>query len=360
MNTTDEPKFSSAIREGWHEENFRETLSRDYEGLKEFFLNDERKERLKNMGTFKRFFVSSWWLLKILFFRLSPVRRVMVFVGSILLLARVNSGGADNTNNLPLIGGLILLFILMLELKDKLLAKNELEAGRKIQQALLPEQNPEIAGWDVWLYTKPANEVSGDLIDYIRLNGNKFGISIADVAGKGLHAALLMAKLQTIIHSFAPEFPTLSKFGKKLNETFMRESLPNIFASMVYTELSEGSGIVKFLNAGHYPPIGMVGKKLIEMSKGAPALGIVHNSRYKQESITLKKNDFLIIYSDGLTEAQDERGEFFGKERLTEFVKSTGRLNSTEIGEKLARLAEDFIGSAKQFDDLSLIVIKKN
>jgi len=359
-SNSEEPKFSSTIRDGFKEENFRDTLSRDYQELKEFFLNDERKEKLKMMGTIKRFFFSSWWLLKVLFYKLTPARRVLVFIGSVFIIVKWSTPAGESGNNLTVIGGLILLFVLMLELKDKLLAKNELEAGRKIQQALLPEQNPEIPGWDVWLYTKPANEVSGDLIDYIRLDENKFGISIADVAGKGLHAALLMAKLQTIIHTLAPEFTTLTKFGKKLNETFMRESLPNIFASMVYFEVKENSGVIKFLNAGHYPPVGKIGNEIKEMSKGAPALGIIHHSKYKEESVVLKKGDFFVIYSDGLTEAQNQKGDFFLKERLMQIVGSIMDESATAIGEKLISATDRFIGGAKQFDDLSLIVIKKS
>ena len=355
----DEPTFTGAIRDGWRDENLRDTLSQDYKDLKEFFLNDERKDRLKKMGAFRGFFYSTWWLIKILFLRLTPTRRILVLVGSILVFIRFESGNGNDTTNTVLVGGLILLFVLALELKDKLLAKNELEAGRKIQQALLPERTPEIPGWDVWLYTKPANEVSGDLIDYMRISEDKYGITLADVAGKGLHAALLMAKLQTIIHTLLPDFTSVAKFGKKLNEIFIRESLPNIFASLVYFEISPKTGVMKFINAGHFPPIGIVNGEMKELQKGAPALGIVHNSNYKEEKVTLKKGDFFVIYTDGLTESRNQYGEFFEKERLVKYIKSIQDQSASQIGDGLVSLAERFASNAKQFDDLSLIVIKK-
>ena len=105
-------------------------------------------------------------------------------------------------------GGLavgLLLLLLMLELKDKLVARSELQAGRIMQQALLPKEAPRVAGWDVWISTQPANEVGGDLIDFVTHEDGRVGLVLADVCGKGLPAALLMARLQATLLAFVPE-----------------------------------------------------------------------------------------------------------------------------------------------------------
>jgi len=121
-----------------------------------------------------------------------------------------------------------------LELKDKLHAKTELEEGRSVQNALMPEENPKVDGWDIWLYTRPANDVGGDLLDFTKISENNYGISLGDVAGKGLSAALLMAKLQSTIRAIVPDYISLSEFGNKLNHIFCRDSLPKLFSSLIY------------------------------------------------------------------------------------------------------------------------------
>ena len=112
-------------------------------------------------------------------------------------------GSTQISIHFPTLGIAILLFILMLELKDKLLAREELEAGRAVQRALMPDSGPTIPGWDVSLFTRSANDVGGDLVDYVPLDDQRNGLVLGDVAGKGLPAALLMAKLQSTLRALA-------------------------------------------------------------------------------------------------------------------------------------------------------------
>ncbi|OGU57551.1 MAG: hypothetical protein A2V66_11130 [Ignavibacteria bacterium RBG_13_36_8] len=357
---SEKSSFRNSFHESIRSKDKKEAIARDFKELKEFFFSEEQKENIKNMSWLKRIFYTSWWLLKTLFNKLTPIRRLLVLVGTIFILININQSGneANNSQNLHIIGGIILLFVLMLELKDKLLAKNELEAGRKIQQALLPERSPNIPGWDIWLFTRSANEVSGDLIDYFPLEKSRHALVIADVAGKGLHAALLMAKLQTIIRTLAPDSSSIGSFGKKLNSVFSRESLPNIFATVIYLEIKPDHGKVKLLNAGHYLPIGLINNKIQELPKGNPALGILHNAKFIEQSIQLKKDDFLLIYSDGLSEARNEEGEFYGKDRILELLPKLSGQPAQEIGNRLIKESDQFVGTAKANDDLSLIVLK--
>ncbi|MDZ7767285.1 MAG: PP2C family protein-serine/threonine phosphatase [Melioribacteraceae bacterium] len=191
---------------------------------------------------------------------MTPVRRLMFVLGIILIIlsnVEFQTAGSVSTgsSNSHVLGGFILVFVLMLELKDKLLAKDELEAGHKVQLALMPDENPKIDGWNVWLFTKSANDVGGDLIDYIEFDKEEYGISIGDVAGKGLSAALIMAKLQATIRALASREISLTELISKINKIFHRDSLKSIFASLIYIHVKSNHDQLRLVNAGHMPPV---------------------------------------------------------------------------------------------------------
>jgi phosphoserine phosphatase RsbU/P len=367
MNSNDknnqEPKLFDTLKDDLQKGNFRNDLSTDYSELKEFFLNTERKNRLAGMGKIKRFFVMFWWLLKELLLKLNPTRRLILLIGIILLVSvgrfGVNGDNVNFSSDTSVFGGIIILFILMLELKDKLLAKDELNAGKSVQVALMSERNPKVNGWNIWLFTQPANDVGGDLVDFVKLGNNQFGITLADVSGKGLGAALLMAKLQTIIRAFAPDLAELSSFGEKINKVFHKDILPNSFASMVYLKIEENCGDVEILNAGHLPPLHIKGNQIIELSKGNVALGLSNNSKYNTEKLVMEDSDYLLIYSDGVSEASNLNMEFYGVDRLKNFLKSTTYSSPEILGQRLLNHIYHFIGENKRSDDLSIVILQK-
>jgi sigma-B regulation protein RsbU (phosphoserine phosphatase) len=283
-------------------------------------------------------------------------------LGVLLILIsnfRLEAGGASAGSDTHVLGGILLVFVLMLELKDKLLAKDELEAGHKVQSALMPDSNPELEGWNVWLFTKSANDVGGDLIDYLKLSETKYCISIGDVAGKGLSAALIMAKLQSTIRALADVNLTLSDLVEKINKIFHRDSLKSIFASLLYLELEAGKNEIKFINAGHMPPI-LIKKDSIEpMDKGGAALGLMKDLKLKEEMLALESGEKFFIYSDGLTEAVDEEGAFFGDVRMMKVLNKQQQRSAEELGKYIVSTIEDFRGNAKMSDDLSIVIIEK-
>jgi hypothetical protein len=359
-----DPHIGRTIREDFHNVKIKDDFSGEYKDLKEYFLTDERKEKLKTMGRFKKFFILPWWLLKALYFKLTPFRRLLLIVGIIFLFLSGKTGYDSGNDSFTLdfstiLSGLIFLFIIALELKDKLHAKTELEEGRAIQIALMPAIQPKVKGWDIWLYTKPANDVGGDLLDIIKLDDNKFGISIGDVAGKGLSAALLMAKLQATVRALAPYFKSLSELGHKINEIFYRDSLPQLFASLIYIELESGKNSLKIFNAGHLPPFVIKNNFLTKLEKGAPALGLLANPHFDEKSFEIKNNELLVAYSDGVTEARNENGNFFGEESLKKELSNINDLDSKQIGEKLIAVVDNFVGKAKVHDDLTIAILKR-
>ncbi len=361
-NETSEPRIARTIIDDIRRGDFRQNVKRDYRELKEFFIDEVRRDRLKEMGIFKRWFYMSIWLLKSLFLKLTPASRILLVFSVVLLFSYSNTGnGNANVQFLGngILGYTLLLFILMLELKDKLLAKDELEDGRSVQIALMPESNPSVPGWSVWLFSRPANDVGGDMVDHIQISEEKHGIALGDVAGKGLRAALLMAKLQSTLRSLVTDYHSMSELGEKINRIFCRDSLPNIFASLIYMRLDAHSDRINILNAGHMPPFIIRGKNLEEMSKSSPAIGLMPNAVYTEQSVTLKKGDILVAYSDGVTEAKNEFGEFFGDQRLRVLLQGMGHLDSKEAGKKLLDSVEYFVGEERYTDDLSLVIIKK-
>ncbi len=338
------------------------SLRRDYRDLREFYLDDYKKTRLAGMGRLKRSIYMTGWLIKILLLRLTPIRRLLLILGLILILFSGNiqwRGGSVSTNaETYIIGGILIVFLLMLELKDKLLARSELEAGRSVQYALLPPRKPAIPGWSVWIYSQPANEVGGDLIDYLKVNETRHGIAIGDIAGKGLRAALLMAKLQATIRALVPEMTSLTQLMKRINSIFYRDSVRSIFASLIYFELLSNDGKIRFVNAGHIPPIIMSNDGLRQSAKSVPALGMLDETAHEEHNIELGSGEILVAYSDGITEARNENGAFFGEEQFFRILKNSLLLMPEKIGERVLHEISIFRGEARVYDDISLVIMK--
>lgn len=359
-NHVAEPKLRQTLKNDIKDVDLWTTFRRDFNELKKFYLDDEKKARLKQMKWWKRWIYTTGWLLKSLLLKLTPARRILLFLGMIfVLINRTVAPNGQNIESWNILGGFLLLFVLMLELKDKLLARDELEAGRKVQHALMPERSPFVAGWSLWLYTRPANEVGGDLVDFLNFGTNRRGMVLADVSGKGLQAALLTAKLQATVRALGQEYESLTKLVSKINEIFHRDSLPNMFASLLYVEIVPDSGQIKFVNAGHLPPLVLRSEGIREMPKGEQALGLIGTSSFTEQMETLEQNDVFLGYSDGLTDAKNEQGEFFGSERLLRLLPTWRNLSAEGLGQAITSEVDRFVGEARANDDLSLLILKR-
>ncbi len=312
------------------------------------------------MGRLRRWLHRGAWLLKSLFLNLTPTRRVLLAL-ALLLCVRAEWHGDSHSLQIdfgvaPIV---LLVLLLMLELKDKLVAKSELQAGRVVQQAMLPKEAPQIAGWDVWISTQPANEVGGDLVDFVTREDGRVGLVLADVSGKGLPAALLMARLQATLLAFVSELPSLAALASRLHRAFRRRGLENRFATLVYIELDPGSARIRLVNAGHMPPL-VVGPGQVEpLSVGGPALGIPTLATYEEQSVDLAAGQTLVVYSDGVTDALNEDGAFFGDERLLASLRESAGRPAAEVAHQLLGAVEAFVGEARWHDDVSLMVVRR-
>jgi phosphoserine phosphatase RsbU/P len=342
--------------------DFRHTVHRDLKDVYHFYLDEDERAHVASMRKPARWWVVGGRVARGLLLNLSPTRRILLLASVILAIQDdIQFSGSDWQFKIDLSGPafLLLLFILLLELKDKLLARNELETGRAVQMALLPAESPVFSGWDIWLYTRPANDVGGDLVDYLPLREGRLGLALGDVAGKGLGAALLMAKLQATLRALATQVSSLAELGSMMNEIFWRDQVAGRYATLAYLELGQGSGAVRVLNAGHLPPfiVGRGGYQ--EMEPSSPPIGILPGSNFVEQRITLNMGEMLFVYSDGVTEARNEAGEFFGDERLTRLLPRLAGLSSEDAADLVLAEVHRFMGEERYPDDLSLIVLRR-
>jgi len=335
---------------------FFKTLKREWQAIRDFYIDEESSRKLADMGRVRRGLYFTYWLLKSLFLKLTPARRLLLLLVFFLFFQHQNT--SSFSGNL-LLSGFVLLFILMLELKDKLLAKQELEAGRAVQFALMPETAPVIEGWDIWLYSRPAREVGGDLVDYLPVSADRHALVLGDVAGKGLGAALFMARLQAVLRALAPDYSNPALLIEKINTIFYRDKTANSFASLLYLEIQSGREEVICVNAGHLPPLLIGNNVLKELDKGQPALGLMDDTKYIEQTIRFIAGDVLLIYSDGLSEAKNAENKFFEDARIKRMAQQLAGDSAQKIGEKIVETVEQFTEDTPLSDDLSLMVIKK-
>jgi serine phosphatase RsbU (regulator of sigma subunit) len=350
-----DPKVGQTFFEDLRRGDFFKNIKRDFKGLKEFYIDEGHQKQLSDMNRIKRWFFFTVWLFKSLFFKLTPTRRLLIVAGVIFLFLGGNSG--VSTNGQVMLFVVILFFVLMLELKDKMLARSELEAGRSVQFALMPEETPKVSGWDIWLFTTPANDVGGDLVDFLKIDNARYGLALGDVAGKGLGAALFMAKLQATIRALAPDYLKLTDLASKINQIFHRDATANKFASLIYLVLNPDSNEIRLLNAGHFPPYIIHRDCITEDKKGDPALGIMKDTGFKEHTIKIKPGEGLCVYSDGVTEAMNEQEQFFGDARLQSILQESTSHSAKETGQEILRKIHAFIGDASLTDDLSMIIL---
>jgi hypothetical protein len=356
------PGLISTLRDDIAQGGFFTKLKREAEDIEDFYLNDEERAQLKKKGKIWRWFVLAWWVVKNSFYKLTPVRRLLLVFGLVVLSFNISwrTGDGGFSIHYSFLGVACILLVLILELKDKLLAHSELESGRAVQRAMNPEQAPFVPGWNVWLFTRSANEVGGDLVDFLRLAGDRFGIAIGDIAGKGLGAALFMVKIQATLRAFAPDYDSLTDLASKLNSILLRDGMPTKFASLLFIRIDSTAKTLRYVNAGHMPPLVVSKDGVTELPKGNVALGLSGDAVYTDQEVPLTLGQSFIVYSDGLTEAQNAAGEFYGIERLKVLSAQLSGISAQALGERVVADVTQFEGDARRNDDLSLVILQKS
>jgi phosphoserine phosphatase RsbU/P len=355
-------EFSKTVSSEVRYADIKSGVSRDLVALYNYYLDEKDRAKLAQMGKVRRWLYRIGWILWNLFLKLSWPRRLMLLISFILPWLGAFSFSSEHlsVNIEPgLLGYLIILVILMLELKDKLLAHDELAVGRAVQLALLPDDHPQLAGWDIWIFTRPANDVGGDLVDYLAYDDGRLGIMLGDVSGKGLGAALLMAKLQATLRAVITDGISPRTIGTRANRILCRDGLPGRFATLVYLEIQPNSDEILVMNAGHMPPIASRKRGVEELPPVSLPLGVKLTAEYCDQSIDVQPGDLVLAYSDGLSEAQNPTGEMFGEERVRHLTRQLRKYSAAEAGKRILMEIKRFIRDEAQEDDLSLVVVKR-
>jgi len=237
------------------------------------------------------------------------------------------------------------------------LEQRELAEARRIQRKLLPSSMPQIDGWEIASSWQPASGVGGDCFDAIAFGQNRLGLSIADVVGKGIPAALLMSNLQAAVRAFATDAAQPSELCQQVNRILCGHIAEGRFISFFYCVVDADLGTLTFSNAGHYAPILLRANGEVErLDFGGAVLGVFPDSGYEQGRVTVGAGDRLVLFTDGITEARNTQGEEFGEERLIELAIQNRVCSAPALQARLAQAVEEFTGGRFQ-DDATLIVM---
>jgi serine phosphatase RsbU (regulator of sigma subunit) len=241
--------------------------------------------------------------------------------------------------------------------KEKM--EKELALASQIQKDLLPSENPEVKNFDIAGANVSCYQVGGDYYDFVHVDSDRLGIAIADVSGKGVSSSLLMASLRAALHSeIHPEYD-LEMVSSKLNNFVHRSSSPNSFITFFYCELNHITRDLRYINAGHNPPIHLTkGGKVNRLESCGLCLGMFPNINYKIDTITLAPGDILLLYTDGFTESRDKQNNEFQEQGLIDLLSKHTKLNARELLDTFFAGVKSFTKSMDQMDDMTLIVIK--
>jgi sigma-B regulation protein RsbU (phosphoserine phosphatase) len=238
--------------------------------------------------------------------------------------------------------------------------ERELALASQIQKDFLPKENPSCDNFEIAGSNIPCYQVGGDYYDFIDIDPCRLGIVIADVSGKGVSASLLMASLRAALHSELDPLYKLEEMVGKLNNFVHRSSAPNSFITFFFCELNRKSGEMRFINAGHNPPLILKKNGKIErLESSGLCLGMFPSSTYEINTITMEPGDMALLFTDGITESRNKKNEEFSEKRLTSLIKKRPKLSAQKLLDKIHDEVGKFTSGTDQMDDMTLVVIKR-
>jgi sigma-B regulation protein RsbU (phosphoserine phosphatase) len=321
----------------------------------------------------KRPLLAAWALFQAMLMKLSPVRRVLLLVAVISLLVQgdIGLGRSDVSLNTAWFGSLILFLLLALELADRVIMKRDLEIAREIQQWLVPEKPPVVPGIDIAFATRPQNTVAGDYYDaFVRPASAGSSIShpllvvVADVAGKSVPAALLMATFQASLRALSATPASLDEIVVGLDRYARAHSLEGRrFTTAFLAEIDPATRQMRYVNAGHNAPVLRRASGQIErLESGGPPFGLplftANEIVYPSGRTQLQPGDLLFIFTDGVAEAVSESDEEYGESRLIACLQSGASGTAAEILSRVMADVNTFAAQARQHDDITCLALR--
>lgn len=244
---------------------------------------------------------------------------------------------------------------------DKGRMERELSMARRVQTGLIPERIPELDGWQFAASWLPAREVAGDFYDFVPTDRGGMGLVIADVTDKGMGAALFMALTRSMLRASLEGSNTPAEAISKANRLICANSTSAMPVTLFYGEVSAASSEMLYVNAGHNPPLiyRADSGEFEELSRTGIVLGIDDSIVLEQDTVKLNPGDCIVFYTDGVTDALNSQEHNFGEQRLRDSITSNGDGSAHEISMGLLQALQEFIGGAEPFDDITLLVAKR-
>jgi serine phosphatase RsbU (regulator of sigma subunit)/predicted ester cyclase len=290
---------------------------------------------------------------------LAPSGRQMT--NRVILIHRISEGKIAEEWGIGTIGSNLRGQLLEQERIERERIEQELQVARRIQQASLPKEVPELEGWQISPFYRPAREVGGDFYDFHLLSEGRLGLVVGDATGKGVPAALVMSTTCGMLQAVSQTLDSSSpgEVLSRVNETLLARIPTNMFVTCFYAILDPRSGRLVYANAGHDLPYVRRGDDAEELRATGMPLGLMPGMGYEEKETTLEAGEATLLYSDGLVEAHDPEGEMFGFPRLQALVTGHGEERSLE--EALLEELHSFVGEGwEQEDDITLLTLRRS
>lgn len=243
--------------------------------------------------------------------------------------------------------------------------ERELETARQIQEKLLPHEMPQLPGFEIAGTSIPSQQVGGDYFDFLDMGTGQLGIAIADVSGKGIPAALLMANLQASLHAQVIKKGTVAEVASRMNSLLVKSTDTHMFATFFYGILDQLKSTFTSTNAGHNPPLLFrADGKIKRLEEGGLVLGFLPDQKYSQQTVKIKQKEVIVLFTDGITEAAGPSSgkisdNLFGEERLIKIVRASLAKSAVEIQAAILQAISNHTANAPQYDDITLVIIKR-
>jgi sigma-B regulation protein RsbU (phosphoserine phosphatase) len=368
------------ISEGREWDDLLKQFTADARASYGFYGKDVDWDEIKKRPKWRRPFHIAKEFFWALVMKLSPARRMILFVALVMMILSSPKFSNGRTFafdvNLDAVAALLLLLLLSLELADKVTMKRDLEIAREIQSWLVPSKPPVVVGANIAFHTRPQNSVAGDYYDAFyplndRAEGGKLFLVIADVAGKSVPAALLMATFQASLHTVARNGVPLGELVCRLNRYACAHSFDGMrFTTALLAEYDPKTRRLDYINAGHNAPVlrrhsvngsigGDSGNSGIErLEVGGMPFGISLDAQYQMGTVELGPQDALILFTDGVVEAFNDQGQEFTDSRWIAAIRNLPDWDAPRSLQFLLQRVDEFVGVTKQFDDITCLVLR--
>ncbi len=365
-------RFWARVTEGMHVNELWKSFLTDARSSYRLYSKDVDAERAAGMPKGKHFFRLAGQFFWAVLEKLTPARRVLLLVAIALIVFpggeatwHGEAGNVSYSLNTHFYGGLLMFLLLVLEVGDRVVMKRDLQIAKEIQTWLLPANPPVIPGLEIAFSTRPANTVAGDYYDVFPRSDTgsgdaKWVFAMADVAGKSIPAALLMATIQASLKTLAATPSSLAALVGRMNQYACSNSQDGRrFTTAFLAEYDPATRALTYVNAGHNPPILRRQSGALErLEEGGIPLGILEQAPYAAGSTVLQSGDWLVVFTDGVVEAENINGDEYGEERMMFMVHTGAKLTPGQLLQSLTADLDRFVAGAPQHDDITCMLVK--